>query len=445
MAFYHQDGIVPAWNFAKRYSGPDGRIATLPDVIEARLATEPGDLPWQRYFTTNTAEYFGQGADGRKKLIVAHGVGPMSTIEGIKDAYSWEYKDKERNRRGGRISADEFLKLEAGEYGTATVLTSGLQFLRLDPEEQYPVFVVDFMDYVESVGEYVFHRHVAFSEALFDLLLLVRLGPKGPRYLADHQRHAFVWHAEQRVPLPGIRPPYIIFNKGASNCSYVTVEKVSGKYDWSHPQPSQLEEGKAMAHLIRIGRLEHTRTSDYLARWEGLTCDVSCHEWSNGVRLLAVPKDTHWNGGIKEAPDPGRVLRQRWQELMRPVAAGSYVPPRLYHLEQSGNEWFTHYPKPSDGARMDEGDIEFHVRSLSPVGEKGVFKVDGDFFLRYHLSQVVALAPAGANAYNITDISYKDGAGLTTVTVQFYAADIDTSQRLPRVREIKQNYDLLMG
>lgn len=39
MAFYHPDGFVPAWKLASAFIGGNGRVATLPDIINARLST----------------------------------------------------------------------------------------------------------------------------------------------------------------------------------------------------------------------------------------------------------------------------------------------------------------------------------------------------------------------------------------------------------------------
>lgn len=122
MGFYHQDGFVSAWNQAKKFAQDDGKIATLPDIVEARLATYPNSVAWSNYYTTMTAEYFGLSRGGNKILIVAHSVGPMSTLDGVLKAYGFEFKDKDRNRRGGRIARSEFLKLESGYYGKVEVV-----------------------------------------------------------------------------------------------------------------------------------------------------------------------------------------------------------------------------------------------------------------------------------------------------------------------------------
>ena len=100
MAFYHGNGLVPAWQQASRFASDTGRIATLPDIIDARLGSEPGTPSWERYFSTTSAEYLGRSRSGNRIIIVAHGVGPMATLDGILKAYSFEFNDKTRGRRG---------------------------------------------------------------------------------------------------------------------------------------------------------------------------------------------------------------------------------------------------------------------------------------------------------------------------------------------------------
>jgi hypothetical protein len=419
MAFFHEDGLIPAWNFAKRYAGRSGRIATLPDIIEARLRTRPGDLPWETYFTTNSAEYYGVGADGREKIIVAHGVGPMSTLEGIKRAYSWQYKDKDRRRQGGRITAVEFLQLEAGDYGD--------------------VAVIDYRQHVENWGFY--QEYLPAAEAVRIPLLVARLGQQTARpYLMAHQRHARRWCKECSITVEQ-GGPYVIRSQDPSNLHYESYAEVNGRMDITQPIPRPLEPDMAIGHLLSISGLVHT----HFGYGQGLVCEVHCHGWGDGARFVGMPADKSWDDGLAELPRPHEVLRREWQRFLRPNNDEVYVPPRLYLIEWTGSEWFTRCSKEPGVERLDEGDIEFHVDSVSRLGEPRQFTVDDDFFLRYDLAQVVALAVEGANAYEIVSWDPKDSRGLTTVTVQFYEADVNTSRRLPRVKEIKQNYNLLMG
>jgi hypothetical protein len=100
----------------------------------------------------------------------------MGTIDGIKQAYSHQYKDKSRDTRGGWITQAEFLKLESGHYGDVSIVE--LQTIL----DRY---------------EYPFIQILRESEALSDPLLIARLGPKAAEYIALHAEVARQWHKAQ--------------------------------------------------------------------------------------------------------------------------------------------------------------------------------------------------------------------------------------------------------
>jgi hypothetical protein len=218
------------------------------------------------------------------------------------------------------------------------------------------------------------------------------------------------------------------------------VFKATREHVW---QPRVPEPGYALAHLLNIDPLTWTITSE---RNIGsvLCASPGVHEWRNNAKFVAVPEGGTLDSGIADGPDPSKLIHEHWQHFLQPVDDG-YTPITPFNIEQVSGEWFTHYPKQCpDGYCMDERDLEFHVRSVECVGDKGAFKVDEDFFLRYTLEQVREIMPRGANAYEIVDVSVKDSNGLTTVTVRFYVADVDTSCRLPRTDEIARDYERLM-
>jgi hypothetical protein len=440
MSFYHRDGIVPSWKFASRFAGEGGRIATLPDIINARLATKPGSFPWETYFTTTTAEYMGISRGGNKILIVAHGVGPMSTLDGILKAYSWEFKDKERNQRGGRITHNEFIKLESGTYGD--------------------IQIVDLSSYMHRY-QYPFLGYLRGNAAVVDPLLKARLGPRATDYIIYHTHQAREWHAEQtgvdpdnkynlpnheafcdrlramnmRMPQPSSFP-FIIKNGDASNCPYGY---------------RQLEEGFAFAHLISIGRLmnlHHVEDEPDGRResYESLVCDVSCHEWSDGTRLVGIRQGIEVINIAKGPEDIEELIRKNWQKLMKPAPETKYVGFRnLIKINQ--NTWFTETLK--KGNSMDSGEPEFLVTSIEKIEGPLDFvtKIDGyPIFFRYDMKDVVRIAPKKANAYSIIgdpDFLASD-RNYHRASIQFYRVKIDTSRRLMRPTEISQNYDKLI-
>ena len=116
IAFYSRQGFVPAFEHALAYAGENGHVATLLDIVAGRLTAKSGDPLWELYFTTLSAVYAGQSKHGKLAIIIAHGIGPLSTFNGILEAY------KKRSLYGGCIPQEEFRKLEDGAYGEVSVL-----------------------------------------------------------------------------------------------------------------------------------------------------------------------------------------------------------------------------------------------------------------------------------------------------------------------------------
>lgn len=430
MAFYHTDGLVPTWKLAQRYIERGGRLATLPDIIDARLASKPGEAPWENYFTTLSAEYFGIGRDGRKIIIVAHGVGPMATLDGVMAAYKHEYGDKSRDKRGGRISAEEFRKLEAGEYGE--------------------VFTVGFNDYVGRY-EYPFMGYLRFSEAATDPLLAARLGgeERAREYLEHHLACARQWHAEQA----GIDPedryglaeadsaahvqflnrrrrthwldrtnPYIVEVGDASNAAYKHMP---------------LEEDMATAHLLSVSRL----MSVHHERHESLAFDIHCHEWTNGCRLVGVPAGVQVKS-IHPGWDPWRQMANHWRELMTPAAGSGLTG--LHPLMKFGDSWFTMYP--AAGHSTATGEPEFMVESMEQLGEPVEFitEIHGYYgFFRYDVRDLQGIAPPQANGFVMGEPELS-GDNHHRALVTFYRITGDTSRRLRRRKDIENDYDTQM-
>lgn len=432
MAFYHKDGLSAAWQQAMKFAGKGGRLATMPDIIAARLETKPGEMPWQTYFTTLTAEYLGFSKAGNRILIVVHGIGPMSTLDGVQMAYSWEYKDKERNRRGGRITAQEFLDLEAGKYGA--------------------VDIIDFESYCQRY-KYPFLQTLRVSQAMTDPVLKARFGPQAEPYVQAHAAAARMWHREQagldpenKYNLPNheqfldrrrsqhVRDgaegsdPFIIKLECATNCCYTFGSR--------HGHRS-IEDGYAIAHLVSTGGLCHLHHEGN----ESLTNDVSCHEWWNGVRVVGIQDGGNIRSGLNNGPDAHELLRKHWRELLVPAKKEKNVG--FCALMQVDKQWFTQYPKM--GERMDTFEPEYVVTSAKKIGRPVLFRTTGcgSMFFRFGVNEVKAIAPSKANAYFFVDGPTPEG-GDHVCMVQFYRIEADTSKRLVRVDKLAHDYDKMM-
>jgi len=439
MAFYHEEGFVPAWKQATMFAGKSGHIATMLDIVNARIETGINQHPWNTWYTTNSAEYFGYGADGRRKLIVAHGVGPMSTLEGIQKAYSFEYEDVSRNNRGGRISQEEFLKLESGGYGE---VCNADDMWMLNRGKFGKVAVVDF-DMVVETYEYPFMGYLTLSEARREPLMYARLGPRYREYLEHHAKMATAIHASEHSK--DIRDPYIVEMGDANNCSYTT----GGWANCPRKYPFLDEGNGAVAHLLSTGRLSNIcHEQERLAPYS-IANDVGCHEWWNEVRLVAVCEDTTV---VDIHPGFGSIrglILENWERLMRVVNGEPLSRGAFYVLMKHGDVLFTQYQKKRAG--LDTGEPEFHVVSAQPIGEPTQFvtKVLGYYgFFKYDIRGVKAMKPIDANAYMVVgepqNIWNKGNPTHQCVDVQFYRVEVDVSRRLVRNKELRNDFDTLM-
>ncbi len=406
IGFYHQKGLVPTWNLAKKFAGEGGKIATLPDIIEARLNTKPGDIPWTNYFTTNTAEYVGYNKDYKRIIIVAHGVGPMSTLKGILKAYSYEYEDKvERHNRGGRITQKQFNDLEAGKYGKVEVLDYDSVIKQFD-------------------CKYPFWETINLQQCCSLDLLRARLGPRAEEYLKVHAQYASEWHKQRGDG--EINNPYILRAGNASNCSY---------------QHHQSESG--ISHLLAIDGLINLCQSPKI---NSLISEIDCHEWSNGTRFVGIKKDATINK-IDQSVNEWDLLKNNWQKLMVPVL-NPPLPGGMKRIITLNNQLFTEYPK--KGNCQDSGEAEHIVLSHEPIGEPVEFvtKIIGyPGFLSYDLKEITVFAPENSNTYMLpeeTEIIQKNGKSYHKTKIQFYRAEICYSTRLMHAIELANNHKILI-
>jgi hypothetical protein len=416
MAFYNDKGLVAAFKQAEKFAGTDGRIGTMPDAIALRLTTPPhenlemsGSTPWDRYYTTMTAEYFGVLA-GRPSIIVAHGIGPMSTLQGVLDAYRYDFDDKSRNRRGGRISQMEFEKLARGEYGK--------------------VSIIDYEEYRNHFGDRQFRAPTGYrraSEAARDPVLIARLGPQAHKYISRHAAIAREYY--QKTASLVVADPYILDMSEPNNLPY-----------WCR----EVEAGLAFAHLTSIGgiNLVHHENGMRLPSW---ACDVGIHEWADGVRLLGVRSGPV--SDVCDGPDARQLLRKHWKELLEPTDLDRGPDGLFVLMQMPDNAWFTQIPK--KGASADTYEPEFQVTSMKKVGELARFYTDSNYpvpIFRYDRREAQAVLPKEANAYELVGDPTRTGGADSqeTCLVQGYHITVDHTRRLVRQDALANNFERMM-
>jgi len=417
MAFYHDKGFVPAFKQTMQYAGRAGRVGTMLDWVDARLAKPPYEkmgmhdtsnpTPWDQYYTTMSAEYVGISKGGTKILIVAHGIGPMATLDGVVEAYRHHYGDKTRRTEGGRISTEEFRKLESGAYGD--------------------VKIVDLEAYVRE-RKYPFIVTLHYSDTFDDQVLKARLGPRAYEYIEKHAHYARKYHLDAHQCK--IFDPYILTVEGPS------------MYWVKNTKP---EDGLAYAHLLSVGAITNLHVSQSEHRVPSWVSDVNTHGWYDGTRLIGIPEGKL--ASIGKGPDAYRLLRKHWQELFEPSGL-ERAPDRLFVLMQMPDKtWFTQFQK--KGASADSYEPEFRVTSMEKVGEPARFYTESNYpvpIFRYDIREAQAVLPKEANAYKLVgDPERTGGAGSEEAClVQGYHIEIDHTQRLMRQEILANNYEKMM-
>lgn len=440
MAFYHGDGLVPAWKLAEAYAGTAGRIATMPDIWDARLATAarvtpddvqyirtPPRLPaWEQYFTTRSAEYCGRSKGGNFILIVAHGIGPMADFDGIMRAYAYQYKDKTSDICGGLITNEEFLRLESGFYGD--------------------VAIVDLKDY-EARYEYPFIADIDAEQAATDPLLRARLGSRASECIMAMHRIEQAWstlHAEEierhlhgrRVANP--RPARIFSVADNANFSYGGA----GRFEWHHP----FFDRYAMAQLLSTGRLTVANYSGNDADVPGVIVDVGCHSWYDGTRFLAIRSAASCGAEVHHGPaDLHARIRRHWKRLAQPVQEREQERLRERNFFcLSENKRFA--VRQTWEKVLQSSAPEFRVTKCRKLGTATfTTEIEGYHgFFRYDPADVRRIAPPGANAFVLGDPELAGGSA-HRAPVTFYAAEVDVTRRIPTEKDILSDFDLLMN
>ncbi len=163
-------GVLPALRRAKRYAGEKGRIATMPELVSARVHSVPG--AWDTWFTTSTSLYFGRSMLGNPIIIIAHGTGLLMYEEDCKQAYEYTAVCR-NNQKYGTIGRDEFYKLEAGRCGD--------------------VIVIDAKPYMSTRSELMGCLESQFTinkSSYSDMLMKAIFGPDWQTYILNFQRQA---------------------------------------------------------------------------------------------------------------------------------------------------------------------------------------------------------------------------------------------------------------
>ena len=402
MAFFHAKGHVPAYDLAKKFVGDGGRVATLIDVLEARIDNENGGPAWNNYFTTASAEYFGLDANGKKMLAVMHGVGPLATSKGIVAAYA---RKGEHNRRlPGFVTQEMFESILAGREG--------------------PVSVVEMPDDGEAV--YKMFRRLTAAEAMHDPIAVARMGSKLLEYFVSHEKAARTLFKICDDRAPDTDAFMLDLRPGDNDASY-----------WRTP-----EKGTAQAHLISVSGLNRCSSPEHGIR---AMVDITLHDWSDGTRYMGIRPGA---GPIRvhRGPKYDRMLElEETRRMLLVPRDGAPIDMRSIVRIDDGNGDPVYAAREAlVGAGLD-GYPDVPVLSLEEIGEPRTMSIEPyghHAFFNYALKDVEPLAPEGANGY------FRSEPGLSgnrqVCDLQFVKAVYDQDHRYLREDELMRDFPKLM-
>jgi hypothetical protein len=409
MAFFHDSDWFGPTGPARRFAGEDGRIATLPDIVQARLGAPAHDVSWERIVTTATAEYFGRSRGGVPVIAVAHDGGPLADPDGVFTAHVLS-----RDANGcATIPQDEFIALLDGAYGAVEIVElSSIYRLRRLP----------------------FCEMLTYEQACEDPLVRARLGPRTDEFLARHREVSRAWLRERLEPVRG--NDCLISLQDTRRIGYGAVA---------------MPEGRAYAHLIDV-----SPQTDYgHAHWTGtdwhrsLVTELSCHVWGERVGIVAVRGQ-----GPIEAIHPGpEMLRatfaRNWRRFVRMTDVADRERPRP--LTKIDGLWFTRHD--GTGVSREDGDPEHPVRAIRSCGWFAGFRMPliGTDLTKVTLDEprIAREAPPWANAWRIVSgarpVWERDRPTHHVISVEYVIADIDFERRLPPKRATDEEFDTLLS
>lgn len=275
MGFFHMKGEVPSHELATQFAGPNGRVATLPEMIKLRLQSPTGSDVWKTYFVTTSAEYFGRDVRGQRVIAIQHGVGPLSTSKGVVAAYAIK-NDGLKNAKPtpGTISQHLFDEILAGEHGPVEILAI--------PEDK-------------SVLKFFLGPMTTLAGAVNSIAQL-RMGPDLTSFLTRHDVNAKAYfksarNGETRNGFP-------------CEVSMIDIEGCGSRFHYQHGEPAP---GAAWAHLLSMSASTHTYYAEHGNR---LTITIGLHEFRNATRYVGISAPDHptpCHGG----PDFRKIVTNR--------------------------------------------------------------------------------------------------------------------------------------
>jgi hypothetical protein len=411
------NGLVPAWDMAESFGA--GRIASAVDVADLR-ASSPSTSPiWHNWWTTNSAEFYGLSPAGRPVVAVLHGTGPLSRLRGAESvmaAYSWEFKAKNGERRGGRISTKIFHEILDGKHG--------------------PVFTSDFV--TDTGGAYFpgdGNTAVEAERALRSSWVQARLGgfDRAQRYLEAIATRAI----ERAEAIEGVsRSQQGVERMAMLACSqsdrapcwkYVFPETGLAELHYG-PELKDIAGDHATAGLLVMEPVRSARQGG------GFSTGIGIQDWNDPVKFIGMRQGGAAMSVHLFAFD--KAVDHDADLLSRPFAGHTGFLTLM--RTPSGNLAVQH---PKRGNAPDTGAAMCLVTEADEICTS-IFEPEGTqlWVFSYALKEIVRIAPPGANAYLLDNISEDN----QRAEVTFFKVRADLGERIMKQEEAESDVDLVV-
>jgi len=404
--YFCGSSLEEVWNKALRFAGEDGRIATMSDIVDVRIASDIDESIWRTYSVANSAEYFGLSKGGVPILIVAHGVGPISTVDGIRNARVL-MSDSEKCGDGGLITSKEFWELENGSYGE--------------------VSIIDFNDMMKRYDGNPFSWLTA-SEAMSNPLVQARLGPRYEEYISNHLKITQECYEQEW---------------GCKITDDITIIKLDEPKDLRYtPTVNNVDAPMAQYALANLLVVEgscfwHDQDIDCRVLKSDISCDgIVGSTRSIGVRGASKVQSVH--PGFESLEN---LIVDNGLELTEPVLDSENVTSdEIFLIRQYRNVMFTLSRKSSPNGDSCVVEPERLVTSAKKVGEPVECLFD---LSRYEICNIQDVIPKGANAYKIFFCEKNESSNLIKAEAEFYKVTIDKDRQLIKPEVFENDGGLL--
>jgi hypothetical protein len=313
LAFHHERGYAAQRELAISFAGEGGRIATVEDVVNARLSSGIHHNPWTHTIITDSRAYCGYTKSGVPLMVITHGNGPTPIAQ---SELSFWKRLEYTNKEGEGIEQDIFESLLAGDFGDVTIVD-------LKAYKNASVWR-------EGRGS----NRYNFEEASKDEIVRAFFGREVDAFLERHRQANLEWtdgeHAtstnEDALVINRIYPIYKDWDRtsvpsGYASAHPLTVE-CAGFYrdrETKKPMPSITEfSAVTQGHhefreaFFMVGIRGPEPLVDFAQDFRTVICDVKKH-WRDFVEPLAdVPADSHLGVGPDGSREKPYYLPSKW-------------------------------------------------------------------------------------------------------------------------------------